>query len=170
MTRKQAFSLIEILMALVFISLAFLPIYNLFRYGKQGTVNNLNEVIATNYASDMINFVRDLKTYQIDKMLGGPKKDVEFKTDSSIASVFKKINKIVPLAAEEPYSRSMTFSHYKGRNKKGLLGVVGWISDLINQRRSVPNYLVKVTVEFPKVNSRKGDKPDDVTLYTVVMD
>lgn len=166
MNKKTAFSLIEILMAMVFISLAFLPIYNLFRYGKQGTVNNLNEVTATNYASDMINFVRDLNVSQINTVIGG-KDEKEYKTDVAIASAFKKINKVVPPKVEKPYERSMTLKYFKGKNKKGLLGIVGWLSDLINKRRSVPNYLVKVTVSFP---GQVGKKIDNVTLYSIVMD
>ena len=167
MKKKAAFSLLEILMALVFISMAFLPIYNLFRYGKQGTVNNLNEVTATNYASDMIDFVRQLKVYQIKAMLNGKTSEVAYNNDNAISSAFNKIGKVTPPKVKKPYSRSMSFKYFAGKNKRGLFGIIGWISDFINKRRSVPNYLVNVTVSFP---NSIGKKRDNVTLYTIVMD
>eukprot|EP01156_Anaeramoeba_ignava_P009813 Anaeramoba_ignava/a478257_7.p2 GENE.a478257_7~~a478257_7.p2 ORF type:complete len:169 (+),score=12.07 a478257_7:1308-1814(+) len=162
--KNKGFSLIEIMLTLVFISLAFLPIYNLFRFGSAGTANNISEVTATNYASDMVNFLRELKVYQIKDVVG---KDLLLKNDEDISKTFKKIGLAPPVSAESPFLRSLELKKFKGKNKKGILGISGFLSDLINQRRAVPNYLAKVKVEFPR-NTGKGK--DDVTLYTIIMD
>ena len=161
---KKGFSLVEIMLTLVFISFAFLPIYNLFRFGSAGTVNNIYEVTATNYASDMVNFVRELKVYQVEKLIG---KSLLLKNDEDISKTFKRIGIVAPVSTKVPFVRSLEFKKFKGRNKKGLLGISGFLSDLINQRRSVANYLAKVKVEFPR-NTGKGK--DDVVLYTILMD
>lgn len=166
MKRKTGFSLIEVLIALIFVSLAFLPIYNLFRFGSQGTVNNVHEVTANNYASDLVNFVRDLKVYQIDSAAGGSKK-VTLKNDTDISNFFQKIDLSAPPTTLHPYNRILEMEKFKGRDVTGPVGIIGWISDLLNNRRSVPNYLVRVRVEYPRSS---GGGMDDVTLYSLVMD
>ncbi|MDN5279560.1 MAG: hypothetical protein PWR01_3525 [Clostridiales bacterium] len=164
---KNAFSLIEVLITMVFLSLAFLPLYNLFQFGQKGTTNNLQEVAATNYASDMINFVRDIKFYDFEKAAGSVE-NFRLANDDQIAAFFKRINNLKPPpACEKPFSRSMEVRKFKGRDSRGPVGVIGWISDLINKRRAVPNYLVTVKVEFPR---QGGGEKDKVQLYTIVMD
>ncbi len=163
----KAFSLLEILMAMLFLSLAFLPVYNLFRFGQHGTKNNLNEVTATNYASDLVNYTRELKVYQIDTMLGGKKKKVLLKNDKEISTAFKRLGLEAPPATVKPFSRSMELSSYKGNNTKGFFGVIGYLSDLFNERRSVKNYLANVKVTFPNTS---GNGEDEVQLFTIVMD
>ena len=87
----KAFSLIEVLITMVFISLAFLPLFNLFQFGQKGTTNNLQEVAATNYASDMVNFVREIKFSDFAKAAGSVE-SFKLSSDSQIASFFKRIN------------------------------------------------------------------------------
>lgn len=167
MNRRQAFSLVEVMIALIFLSFAFLPIYNLFRFGSQGTVNNVNEVTGTNYASDLINFVRDLRFYQIDNA-GGKSEKITLKNDDEIKAFFDKIGLTAPPATIAPFSRSLELSRFKGRDTRGPLGIVGWLSDLILQRRSVPNYLINVKVTFPRTSGGPGN--DDVTLFSMVVE
>lgn len=163
---KKGFSLIEILIALIFLSLAFLPVYNLFRFGSQGTANNIQEVTANNYASDLVNFVRDLKYYQVENAAGSSKK-IQLNNDADIKAFFSKINLSAPPEALHPFKRSLYLEKFKGRDSTGVAGIIGWLSDLLNQRRSVPNFLVKVKVEFPRSS---GGGLDDVTLFSLVMD
>jgi len=65
--------MIEVLVALVFVSFSFLPIYNLFRFGQLGTVSNEKEVEATNYASDLTNFMRGPQSGELDLLFKGSK-------------------------------------------------------------------------------------------------
>ncbi|NCB37152.1 MAG: hypothetical protein EOM80_00150 [Erysipelotrichia bacterium] len=163
---KRAFSLVEVLIAMIFISFAFLPIYNLFRFGSQGTANNVSEVTATNYASDLINFVRELRVYQIDDA-GGKSEKIVLKDDAEIKAFFAKVDLSAPPAVKKPFSRSLEMCKFKGRNTKGPLGIVGLLSDIIHKRRSVPDYLVNVKVSFPRSS---GGGNDSVTLFSLVID
>jgi prepilin-type N-terminal cleavage/methylation domain-containing protein len=165
--QKRGFSLVEVLIALIFMSLAFLPIYNLFRFGSQGTTNNIYEVTANNYASDLINFVRDLKTYHITAAMGNGDK-VELKNDEDIKTFFLKIALVPPPATLHPYVRSLKLEKHKGRDTFSATSVLPWLRDLLDKRRSVPNYMVKVRVEFPRSSGNTG--LDDVTLFSLVMD
>lgn len=166
MLRKHGFSMVELMIALIFISFAFLPIYNLFRFGSQGTTNNVNEVTATNYASDMVNFVRDLRYYQIEQA-GDSSDKIELNNDSEIKTFFQKIDLNAPPETRKPFVRSLKMNRFKGKDTRGPLGIIGWLSDLINKRRSVPNYLVTVKVSYPKSTGGAGD---DVTLFSLVME
>jgi len=174
-SRRRAFSMLEILVALVFMSFAFLPIYNLFRFGTRGTASNAREVEATNYASDLINFMRDRKATELATVF----KDKEGKSktlnnDSEIMDILRNICKtqgndpIVPPIEDKGYTRSMVVTKYNASNDKGFGGIVGWVSDFINRRRAVNNYLVSVRVAFSKPGSTNPD--DEVVLYTIVMD
>ncbi|MDD3146804.1 MAG: hypothetical protein PHD82_05835 [Candidatus Riflebacteria bacterium] len=167
MSRRNAFSLVEVMIALIFMSFAFLPIYNLFRFGSQGTVNNVYEVTGTNYASDLINFVRDLRFYQIEKA-GGKSDKITLKNDAEIKAFFEKIGLTAPPETIKPFERSLELSRFKGVDSRGPLGIVGWLSDLIQKRRSVPNYLIKVKVDFPRTSGGAGN--DDVTLFSLVVE
>lgn len=168
MKHRHAFSLVEVMIALIFMSFAFLPIYNLFRFGSQGTVNNVNEVTATNYASDMINFVRELRYYQIEQA-GGSSDKIKLNNDGEIKAFFQKIGLTAPPETTRPFARSLELTRFKGRDTRGPLGVIGWLSDLIHKRRSVPNYLVWVRVTFPRPAGGAGGD-DDVTLFSLVLE
>lgn len=159
--------MVEILVALVFVSFSFLPIYNLFRFGQKGTVSNEKEIKATNYASDLINLIRDRKAKELDKAFGSP--DVkEFKTEEEIADALKKIdaNLAIPVP-EEGYERSMTLQRFKGKAKISL-NIIPWLKELFNSYPAVPNYLVTVKINFAKKGQPTPD--DEVCLMTIVMD
>lgn len=152
--------MIEILIALVILSFGFLPIYNLFRQGSATTVNNIQENIATNYASDLINFCKDLKYYQINSATDDKK--FELKNDTEIQNFFSsKLDLTAPPSVQEPFNRSVIIEKYDTR------GIVELIKDIIANRKKVPSYMVTVKVTFPKM-SGKGE--DDVTIYSIIMD
>ena len=103
--------MIEILIALVILSFGFLPIYNLFRQGSATTVNNIQENIATNYASDLINFCKDLKYYQINSATDDKK--FELKNDTEIQNFFSsKLDLTAPPSVQEPFNRSVIIEKY----------------------------------------------------------
>ncbi|RCK79154.1 MAG: hypothetical protein OZSIB_0268 [Candidatus Ozemobacter sibiricus] len=168
---RLGFSMIEILVALVFVSFSFLPIYNLFRFGHRGAVSNEKEIEATNYASDLINFMRDRKASELDTLFKSVKDPPEMKNDDEIADMIRRLN-LAPLPkVGEGYVRSMKIKRFEGKNNKGPAGIVGWLSDFINRRRAVNNYLVRVRVAYPLVGAGKSsNQEDDVVLYTIVMD
>lgn len=152
--------MIEILVALVILSFGFLPIYNLFRQGSATTVNNIQENIATNYASDLINFCKDLKYYQINS--ASSEKKFELRNDEEIKDFFlSKLNLNAPPGVEAPFNRSIIIEKFDTR------GIVEFIKDIIANRKKVPSYMVTVKVTFPKM-SGKGE--DDVTIYSIIMD
>lgn len=160
---NKAFSLIEILITMVFLSLAFLPLFNLFQFGQKGTTNNLHEVAATNYASDLVNFVREISFSEFSRAAGSVE-NFRLSNDGQINAFFRRIGLKPPPACDKPFSRSMEVRKFKGKDGRFF----GWISDWLKNRQAVPNYLVSVKVEFPRP-AGAGEK-DRVTLYTLVMD
>jgi len=162
MNRKSTgFSLIEILLALVFVSFAFLPIYNLFRVGNVGAMSNVREVEATNYASDLINFLREMDFSEVENALGGDS-SADLKNDEEIKAKFPNWT----LTVGKDFERSLHLQKFKG-NKAGLGGLTGLVDNIIHHRRSVPNYLAEVKVVFKKA---VGANPDEVKLSTIIMD
>jgi len=165
MKRSAAFSMVEILLALVFVSFAFLPIYNLFRFGQRGTWNNEKEIESTNYASDLINFMRDRNASELDKVFKKSTKTLLLPDDNVIESEIQKIDKnlVPPPKVGQEYTRSMEVTWYNGNT--GLISaIIGWLT----KKRSVPNYLIKVTVKYNVKGQMMGD--DEVSLFTIVMD
>lgn len=161
--KNKAFSLVEILITMVFLSLAFLPLFNLFQFGTKGTTNNLNEVAATNYASDMINFVREISFTEFSKAAGSVE-NFRLADDGQIRAFFNRIGLKPPPDCQKPFSRSIEVRKFKGKDGR----LFGWLSDWLKNRQAVPNYLVSVKVEFPRP-AGPGEK-DKVSLYTIVMD
>lgn len=157
---KAGFSLVEILVAIIFLSFAFLPIYNLFRFGQVGTTSNLNEVAATNYASDLINFVRDLPHYKVAEA-AGRQNNIRLENDQQISSFFDRVGLKPPPPVEEPFVRMLELKKFKGGDPS-FFGIRDWI----NRRRSVANYLIRVNVE----NTRPIGPADSVTLFSIVME
>ena len=158
--------MIEVLISLVIVAVAVLPIYNLFMFGSQGTANNIHEVTASNYAADLINFVRDIKSHQIAAVAGSSNK-ITLSSDEQIATFFSRIGLTAPPPVNLPFSRRLELEKFNGRDVTGPAGILGWLSDLINKRRSVPNYLICVRVEFPRMNTSERDS---VTLLSMAMD
>lgn len=164
--RRNAFSMLEILIALIVVAVAFLPIYNLFRFGSQGAVNNIYEVTASNYAADLVNFIRDIKAYQISEVAGNSNK-ITLASDEQIAAFFAKLDITAPPPVQAPFKRRLELEKFSGRDVTGPAGIIGWLSDLINKRKAVPNFLICVKVSYPKMS---GNMMDDVTLFSMAMD
>lgn len=161
---RLAFSLIEILITMVFLSLAFLPLFNLFQFGQKGTTNNLHEVAATNYASDLVNFLREISYTEFAKAAGSAE-NFKLVNDSQIAAFVKRINNLKPPPeVEDPFVRSMEVRKFVGKDNRTF----GWAIDWFKKRQRVPNYLISVKVEFPRMAG--SSEKDRVTLYTIVMD
>lgn len=173
MKSRFGFTMIEILIALVILSFGFLPIYNLFRQGSATTVNNIQENIATNYASDMINFCKDLKFTKIND--ADNRTDIPLEDDVKIHDFFsqEKIKVEPPTAVEKPFARSMhlhkvdTRTFWSGLITGGIAAIKERREDRKKNRKAVPAYIVTVTVTFPRM-SGKGE--DEVTLYSLIMD
>lgn len=158
--------MLEIMIALIVTAIAFLPIYNLFRFGSQGAVNNIYEVAASNYAADLTNFVRDIKAHQI-KTVAGSSNKITLNSDEQIAAFFSRIGLTAPPPVKEPFSRKLELEKFSARDTTGPGSIIGWLSDLIHRRRAVSNYLICVKVAFPKMS---GNEKDDVTLFSMAMD
>ena len=165
--QRHAFSMIEVLIALIVVSIAFLPIYNLFRFGSMGTSNNIHEVTASNYAADLVNFVRDVKAQQIAEIAGSTATKIKLDSDAQIATFFLRLGLTAPPPVNEPFSRRLELQKFDGRDTSGIAGAWGWLKDLILNRRRVPNYLICVKVAYPRMNS---SEKDDVTLFSMAMD
>ena len=162
---RYGFSMIELLVALMFVSFAFLPIYNPFRFGQRGTWSHEKEIVATNHAADLINFFREINIADLDKCFPGAKGKPASFDDSQLQDHLKKnLNlSLPPSELNDPdYSRKTTLIRYNGVGSK-VLGIPG---DWTYERSAVPNYLVTVEVDYKK----KGMGEDKVTLHTIVMD
>lgn len=193
MKSRFGFSMIEIVVGLIILAVGFLPIYNLFRQGSATTVNNVQETIATNYASDIINFCKELKYSELKKInITGTEefKDADFQ--DKIHSIPGRQNLVIPPIEEEyqkRFKRTITLIEdpIPEKNKSFLekikdaakLIFKGEVDHAFHQeayeRKSyVPTYTVKVDVTFPR-NLAKDDIEDDkqkehITLYSMIMD
>ncbi|MBF0406752.1 MAG: hypothetical protein HQM10_05340 [Candidatus Riflebacteria bacterium] len=171
---RIAFSMIELLVAILFISFAFLPIYNLFRFGQRGTWSNEKEIIATNYAGDLINFMKELNVTSLDKIFLPDAESKELKmTEQEFKGRLSKIKLAPPVSTvvdPTQFVRSVTVQKFDGRPKSSsVIGtVVGWVKELWNKRVGVQHYLVTVTVDYHKEGMSMGQ--DIVTLSTLVME
>jgi hypothetical protein len=169
--RSAAFTMIEVVVAIGILAMAFVPMMNLFRFGSQGTVNNVNEITATNYASDLVNFVREIQHY---KLKAAVTEELDLGGDEEIASFFKdKMGLVAPTAVDEPFVRSMRLKRYAGEVKKesGLVGAIkhklGKAYTAYKKRQAVESFKLSVTVAYPKLSAR-GE--DEVTLYSLVVE
>lgn len=157
---------------MVFISFAFLPIYNLFRFGQQSAWSNQKEIEATNYASDLVNFLRDRSYSELRAAFPtvGPT-GVTFMNDGAIHQAFTGGNLVPPGKVGDGWSRSLTLQHFEGKNKGGFLNIVGIYKDLedyLKNRRRVPSFLAAVTVRYVKPKAQEPS--EEVKLWTIVMD
>lgn len=167
--------MVEVTVALFLVTVAFLPIYSLFSYGRQGAENNVFEVTASNYASDMINFIRDLKPRQLRKASAFSSNDeLTLKDDTEALAFFKSIDLTPPSATEKPYVRKIILDDrwYKEWHKNSITRIIDTIraklSDRFTNRQNIDSMLVKVEVTFPKLDKTKG--LDKVVLYSIVVD
>ncbi len=197
MKSKSGFSMIEIVISLIILAVGFFPVYNLFRQGSAGTANTVQETVATNYASDLINFCKDLRYTQL-KDVGNiqddtPYSDSQFQTiidqyrqDPNASEEANTELKIPNIDEEEAilYKRTITFTDFPLPTKqnpgfwqriwqkiKDAIGVGG--REEQERRNYVPSYKVTVKVQFPKGNGKLDEnesKNDEVTFYTIIMD
>lgn len=162
------FSLLEILLSMTIISFAFLPIYNLFRFSHQGTRSNEREIFATNYASDLVNLLRDQKASVLDRHPGLASRRIELNGDDAIRGFFQGFDppRNPPPAVSEGFVRSLVLERFDGRDDSP---VVGLFRDFWLKKQSVPNYLAEVKVEYSKrqAGSKEGD---EVVIYSLIMD
>jgi hypothetical protein len=159
--------MIEILVSIVFISFAFLPIYNLFRFGQQGTYSNEREIEATNYASDLVNFLRDRQITEMDQVFGSVTGEILLNNDGEIEAAFAKANLKTPPAVSQGYNRKLMVRRFDGKNQSGFLGIGGWLSDWKIKKRKVENFLVKVEVTYDRADIKNAER---VTLFSIVME
>ena len=157
--------MIEILVALMFVSFAFLPIYNLFRFGHHGTVSNEREIEATNYASDIINFLRTQKTQAINNNIKEAATAEFALSDKDLFTRFQFPPE--SFAMSTGFSRTIILKKFEGRDKTGSL-LINLVKDWWLKRISVPNYLVHVHVKFPK--GLAAGLEDEVFLSSIIMD
>ncbi len=168
MKLRLGFSMVEIVVSLVILAVGFLPIYNLFRQGSATATNNIQETEATNYASDIINFCKDLKYYQIDN--ADHSDEINLASDEDIHNFFRGMNPPIepPPEVGSPYKRSLFIKKFDKRS----IGEI--FSDWRHSRQKVRSYKVRVTVTFPrmqgKANETDPNKLDSVILYTMIMD
>jgi hypothetical protein len=163
---RGAFSMIEILIALMFISLAFLPMFHLFRFGQRGTWSNEKEILATNHAADLLNFVRELSVAQIDSCVPKADQGVTL-TDTIFQDILKdRLNLTLPPSdARIGFAlRTLTLIRFPG-SSQGASGQPGsWFYD----RSCVPNFLVSVEVDYHHQGFSMGS--DRVVLRTIITD
>jgi hypothetical protein len=155
---RRGFSLLEILLALVFVSFSFLPIYNLFRFGQVGAKSNVKEVEATNYASDLVNFLRNMNYTEVSTKVGSGD-DFSYDGDSAIKAVFPSWD----LETGDGYTRSLVLRRFPGVRSGFLKNL---LDSFIFKRRAVPNFLAEVKVNFKKPAG--GD--DEILICTIIMD
>jgi hypothetical protein len=167
----SAFTMIEVVVAIMILAMAFVPMMNLFQFGSQGTVNNVNEITATNYASDLVNFVRDIQHY---RLMSAVSDEVNLSGDAEISAFFRdKLGMVAPSGAEEPFVRSMSLKRFSGEVKKesGIIGAIkhhlGKVYSAYKKRQAVASFKVSVKVSYPRVSAR-GE--DEVTLYSLVVE
>jgi len=169
---RRGFSLIEILITLVFVSFAFLPIYNLFRFGTRGTATTEREVLCTNHASDLANLFRELSVTQVEQCFpsltsGG--QETSLPDDSQILNAVKAAFPTPPdfLTTLPPnFERSMHIKRLDG----GRPGIFGGFADAWQHRSKVPTFIITVTVKSKGSTQKTNIGDDSVTLVTLVMD
>ncbi len=170
MKNRLGFTVVEIIIALVIIAVGFLPIYNLFRQGSSVTMNTVHETQATNYASDLINFCKDLNLVQIYN--ADSKDNIELDNDDKIRDFFStKLSKTPPSPVEPPFVRSLIFKKkFKYTDGRLFPAIIEFFKDIISGRKFVKTYEVIVTVTFPRNSDVKSNQRDEVTLYTLVIE
>ena len=159
MKHRFGFTVVEIIIALVIIAVGFLPIYNLFRQSSSGTMNTVNETIATNYASDLINLCKDIRYSDVKDKVSEEKRN--FADDTEISAFITDLGFTPPTPVDEPFKRKMILTRYDRRR------FIEWVKDLFSGRKKVDSYLVEVSVVFPRMN---GSGEDEVSLYTLILD
>lgn len=170
MHSRRAFTLVETTIGLFVIAIAFIPIYNLFQFSSKGTTNNINEIIATNYASDLLNCVREIPYEKLrEKNISDEEYDEsrieKFCSDAGIIppKISEEDSKQDSRTGEPLYSRTLKITYYDGKPH-------GFLENLLNifkKQQCLPSYLVKVTVKYPSASNKQNEP---VTLYSLILE
>ena len=171
---KKAFTIAEIAVALFVIACAFIPMFNLYKFSSRGTSNNINEIVATGYASDLINCVRDVPYRTLKKIVGESVKGGEVKEkewdEAHLEDFFSETNSNTPKMNDEEkksanvsYERTLKITHFHGEPE----GIIATLFSKIKKQQTIPSYLITVSVDFPSL-SRKGK--EKAVLYSVVVE
>ena len=158
----RGFTIIELLMALLFMSFAFLPIFNLFRFGQEGAQSSKMEVEGTNYASDILNAFRTLSVAEIRTRLK-PTDNVPY-TDDAICNQLSTLFGINLPRVKSPFRRTVTLVQFAGQAGTFIGAIVEWIKQL----QKVPCYLVIVDIDYDGDGVKRLNKRETFRLTTVV--
>ena len=159
--------MLEIIIAVVILAFGVLPIFDLFRQNTASASNNINETKATNFASDLINFCKDLRYNELE-VAAGSEESIELANDQDIRQFFTRINQNIPDSLPEPFGRSMTIKRCKPSRFERLADLLSILIGGNKKYSPFPTYLIKVKVSFPRIRGKSKD--DSVTLYTIVLD
>ena len=174
MRARTGFSMVEILVTFMFVSFAFLPIYNLFRFGLRGTVSNEREIESTNYASDLINFLRSQKIADLDAKFPEAKSTSFTTLDDKVVFTRLQVDE-QGFPMNKGFRRTLLIRRFKGAdtgssnpNSGFWTALGGKIRDYYDDRVSVPNYLIHVRVKHEAQGKTEPD--DEIFLSAIVMD
>lgn len=68
--RTRAFSLTEVLMALLLVACAIIPIFMMFSRGNEGVVRTRDEILAHTYATELLDYAQTLGYDRINSLPG----------------------------------------------------------------------------------------------------
>ncbi len=163
---SRGFTLIELLLALLILSFAFLPMFNLFRYGAEGTQSTRMETEGANYAGDILNAFRTLSYQEVKTQLGadlsGSPKSHAY-TDAEICGKLKQRFKLEIPLVKKPFSRQVTIVEFQGQANT-LLGI---LIEKLRRLQAVPCFLVIVDIDFEPDGVQRR-KPETFRMATVV--
>ncbi len=101
---SNGFSLVEVLFAVVCISLLFIPVYSIFSHGSYGTVQVRHEVVAQQHAANLLAYLY-LFPYEHTNLT--PCVDKEF-TDLDLEMGAESLD----IALEKEYSRRLSIAEF----------------------------------------------------------
>ncbi len=125
---RFAFSLVEICIVCAIISILLIPIFRIMSSGSSTTIYNRNEILAQQYASNLIAYCNTLPF------------DNEYLNDSEGRSIPELNVKDKLEIIEDRFSRTLSISTY--------------VDDLSNRKSK----LVNVTVEWQESSNKKNHK------------
>lgn len=102
--KTLAFSLVEIFVALICLSVLLLPIYSIFDQGTAGTRQVKNEIVAQQYATNLLGY---LCLFPYDHKYLAPVIDKEFDR-----LVLEMDSEALSLDLDKQYSRKLTISEF----------------------------------------------------------
>lgn len=139
---RKAFSLTEVLIAVVIIACGIVPIFFVFSRGNAGTVQTKDEILAQNYALDLLAYAQALKFDNAFLSQGRhPAKSVSL-TPSNIPAVSLKM--------EDGFDRNLEVVDWQpdasmewGYQYKVLTSEVTWTSKGVSRKIQMPSIIYK---------------------------